>query len=555
MKYESAPARPPRPTLVFAGTVLATLATFRALDVVINRLAQLPASAYAETVFLDNLLVRWWHLWSRRVPWWLTVGGIVLVTVIVLVDSQRFRPHGPRRLGTLFASWTELEGGAALRWFVVAVTAVPTWALSCYARNLYVDQTHVVDRVLVVALWATIAWRPLFVIPFSIAAAAVGGQFLVPLGFISWTEMSIVLRFPVLVGAFWIVRTVTRERRSDVFIFAWCCVLAATYWTSGLGKLRVDWLTHPHVHLLLMGAYANGWLAFLDARAIERVAKVVAVAAWPFMLITLVIECGALVLLWRRWSLVAFLLLATTFHLGAFALTGIFFWKWIAADACLLVYLFRDRRLLGLDIFTPARFALSVAVILASRMWAPSENLTWFDTPLTYSLRFEAEDARGDVHVLPAGFFRPYTEVFVLGTVPGISPHPQLTRGMGVTMDRQLAATLEAARSPEAVFALEAIRGLVRVDSAATASFDDFVRRYAANARCAANREPILLRVVGVPRHLWTFPLDASLPCDVPLSKVRVFEHTSFFDGTSVRLVRRRLVREIAVTPPLASER
>ena len=367
--------------------------------------------------------------------------------------------------------------------------------------------------------------------------------------------MSIILRFPVLVGAFWVVRTVMRERRSDVFIFAWCCVLAATYWTSGLGKLRVDWLTHPHVHLLLMGAYANGWLAFLDARAIERVAKVVAVAAWPFMLITLVIECGALLLLWRRWSLVAFLLLATTFHLGAFALTGIFFWKWIAVDACLLVYLFRDRRLLRLDIFTPARFALSVAVILASRLWAPSENLTWFDTPLTYSLRFEAEDARGDVHVLPAGFFRPYTEVFVLGTVPGISPHPQLTRGMGVTMDRQLAATLEAARSPEAVFALEATRGPVRVDSTATASFDDFVRRYAANARCPADREPILLRVVGVPRHLWTFPLDASVPCDVPLSKVRVFEHTSFFDGTSVRLVRRRLVREIAVTPPHASGR
>ena len=556
MTHESAPARPARPTLVFAGTVLVVLATFRVLDVLINRLAQLPASAYAETIFLDNLLARWWQLLSRRVPWWLTIAGIALIALAAFGDDRRFGGVGRRRLGKLFAPWTELEGGTALRWLVVAVTGVAAWALSGYARNLYVDQTHVVDRLIVIALWVAIAWRPLFVLPFSIAAVAVGAQFLVPLGFISWTEMSVLLRFPVLVGAFWIVRAVTRDRQSDVFVFAWCCVLAATYWTSGLGKLRVDWLTHPHVHLLLLGAYANGWLAFLDPQAIERVAKAVAVVAWPFMLVTLIIECGALVLLWRRWSLVAFLLLATTFHLGAFALTGIFFWKWIAVDAFLLIYLLRGRRLVRLDIFTPARVALSVIAILASPLWAPSENLTWFDTPLTYSLRFEGEDAGGAVHPLPAGFFRPYTEAFVLGTVPGISPYPQLTRGMGVTMDRQLAASLEAARSPDAVFALEATRGSVRVDSAATDAFDDFVRRYATNAQCAARRDPILLRVAGVPRHLWTFPLDASLPCDVALARVRVFEHTSFFDGTSVRLVRRRLLREIAVAPArAASER
>ena len=529
-------------TLAFAGTVAAMLVTFRVLDTVIARLGQRPVIAYDE-------LSRWWHLVSSRVPWWLAVASLVLLAVAVWLDARRFGGAGRQRVGALFAGWDELEDGRGLRWFVVGVTGVAAWALSCYARNMYLDQWHVADRLLIVALWLAIVWRPLFVLPFALAAAGMAGQFIIPLGFISWTEMGVVLRFPVLFGAFWIVRAVTRRRQSDVFVFAWCCLLAATYWTSGLGKLRVGWLGHPHVNLLLLGAYANGWLAFLEPKVVERAARVISAVALPFMLFTLLVECGSLVMLWRRWSLIAFFVLATAFHLGAFAMTGIFFWKWIVVDAMLLGYLLKGQRLTRLPIFTPGRFAVSVVAILASPLWVPSENLTWFDTPLTYALEFEGVDARGLSHVLPAGFFRPYSDAIVLGPAGATPPHPKLTRGMGVTMDRSLAEVLEAARVPDSVFAIEQARGTVRTDSVATAAFDDFVGTYAANAHCSKERDPLLLRIIGVPRHLWTFPLDADLPCGVPLERVRVHERTMFFDGTALREIRRLPLRDIAVSP------
>src|SRR5687768_7170229 len=520
--------RPPssRETLAFAGMVAGVLATFRVLDIAIARLGQLPATAYTESFFLDNLIARWWRLASTRAPWWLVVVAIALPLAALVLDERLLGGVVRRRLTPLFAGWRELEDGRALRWLVVGVTGVAAWALSGYARNLYVDQLHVVDRLLFIALWVAVAWRPIFVIPFAIAATAVSGQFVVPLGFISWTEMGVVLRFPVLFAAFWIVRVATRSRRSDVFVFAWCCLLAATYWTSGLGKLRVGWLTHPHVDLLLLGAYANGWLAFLEPKTVERAARTVAVFAQPLMLFTLVVECGALVMLWRRWSVVGLLLLATAFHLGAFALTGIFFWKWILIEAMLLAYLLRDHRLARLPIFTPGLFALSVAAILASRFWTPSENLTWFDTPLTYTLELEGVDDRGATYALPAGFFRPYSDALVLGVAGATSAPAQLTRGMGVTMDRSNAEALAAARSADEVFALEARRGPARGNPAATAALDDFLGAYASNARCASERDPAILRVVGVPRHLWTFPLDAALPCGAVLERVRVFERT-----------------------------
>ena len=543
--------RPPssRATLAFAGTVLGVLATFRVLDIAVARLGQLPAAAYTESFFLDDLIARWWRLASTRVPWWFFVVGIVLAILVLALDQRRFGGAGRRRLMPLFAGWRDLEGGQALRWLVLGVSAVAAWTLSGYGRNLYFDRLHAADRLLIVVLCVGIAWRPLFVVPFAIAATAVAGQLVVPLGFISWTEMAVVLRIPVLFGAFWIVRAVTRRRESDVFIFAVCCLLAATYWTSGLGKLRVGWMSHPHVNLLLLGAYANGWLAFLEPKTIERASRIVASLAWPLMLFTLLVECGALVMLWRRWSIVGFLLLAPAFHLGAFALTGIFFWKWIVVEAMLLVYLMRDHRLVRLSIFTPGLFALSVIAIVASPIWAPSENLTWFDTPLTYTLELEGVDARGAAHALQAGFFRPYTEAIVLGVGGATSAHAKLTRGMGITMDRSTAEALEAARSPDEVFALEERRAPARADSAATAALDDFLRAYAANARCTRERDPVILRVVGVPRHLWTFPLDAALPCGVVLERIRVFERTTFFDGTALRVIRRILLRETRLRP------
>ena len=536
-----------RPTLVFAGTVAATMAVFRLLDIGIARLARIPSESYTQAFFLDDVALRAWRLASTRVPWWLASIAAASLLLAFAADQRIAGGEGRRRCAALFTGWPSVDGGTALRWLVVAVSAVGAWALSCYSRNQYFGPLHLADRVLVLALWVAIAWRPIFVLPFALAAAAVAGQFVIPLGFISWTEMGVVLRFPVLFGAFWIVRSLSAQRRSDAFVFAWCCLLAATYWTSGLGKLRVDWLSHPHVALLLLGAHANGWLASVETATVERLAEWVARFARPLMLVTLLVECGALVLLWRRWTLVGFLLLAAAFHLGAFALTGIFFWKWIVVDAFLLVYVVRGVRKVELPIFTPGRFALSVAAIVATPVWAPSENLTWFDTPLAYSLRFEATDTSGTSHPLPAGFFRPYTEAIVLGTFAGISPHPQLTRGMGVTDDRRLAELLVQARSAEEFFALERERGVPRTSAAAEAAFDDFVGRYAASARCAPQREPALLRAISAPRHLWTFPLDAALPCGIALASVEVFELTTWYDGRSLRLIRRRLLREIAL--------
>jgi hypothetical protein len=540
------PASASRPRLAFAGRLVATLVLFRGIDIVIQRLGQRPIVSY-------NEVGRWWQIASSRVPWWVLALIVVAVGVSVLIDVRRFGGIGWSRVRALTSGWDAIDEGQSLRWLVVGITGVAAWALSCYSRNLFLDSWNLVDRLLIVALWAAIAWRPVFVFPFALAGAGMAGQFVIPLGFISWTEMGVVQRFPIFFGAFWIVTIMTRQRESDLFVFGWVCLLAATYWTSGLGKLRVGWLTHPHVHFLLLGAYANGWLAGVEPRVIERAARWIASMAYPLMAFTLIVECGSLVMLWRRWSLVGFFVLAAAFHLGAFAMTGIFFWKWMLVDAMLLIYLLRGRRLQRLAIFTPSLFALSVVAILASPLWVPSENLTWFDTPLTYVLELDAVDASGASHLLPAGFFRPYGDALVLGVAGATPPHAKLTRAMGVTMNRSLAEALETARSADSVLAIEKAWGTQPADTTASSALDDFVATYVANARCGRERDPLLLRVFGIPRHLWTFPLDAALPCTVPIERVRIVERTDYYDGERLRTIREILLREIVI--PTAGQR
>ena len=539
------------PLLPFAGLVAAGVLTFALLEPVVVALGRLPAEAYERAFFAPEIPARVIHLLRTRLPTAAIAAGVALVALALLADRLLARSAVRRRLADVAAGWDAVEEGRALRWLVGAITGVAALTLAAYPYNLYLDRAHLGDRLLVVALWGALLWRPILALPFAVVAGAVAHQFQLPLGSFSTTELELLLRVPILLGAWWTVRALARDRRADGFVFLLCCLLAVTWWSSGWGKLSVGWITHPHVHLLLLGAHANGWLGGVRTDTVERIAEVVRAVRVPMMLLTLAVECGSLLMLARRWTLPAFLALTIAFHLGAVALTGIFFWKWILVDAAFLAFLLRGRRIDRLRIFGGRRLALAVLLVVGQRAWIRAQDLTWFDTPLTYSIRLEGIDAAGATHPLPAGFFRPFAETFVLGTFPYLSPHPQLTGPMGVTRTRALADALVAARDPDAVLALER-RAAPGADAELAGRFDDFVARSlrTANRLGAEGR----LARPGVPRHLWTTPLDAAWPGRPDIVAVRVVEITSFHDGRHLRELRRRSLRTIDVATGAAAE-
>ena len=529
-----------RPFVAFAGEVVASLVVYMLLERVLVGLGRLPPDAYERAFFSQEIVSRSVRLLRARVPLVMLAAGLAalaLAVVAVARSAERGRVLG------IFSGWRELDEGVALRWLIGAATGIAVWTLAAYPYNAYFDRVHLADRLILVALWAALLWRPVFTLPFAAVASAIAHQFQIPLASYSWTEMELLVRIPIMLGAFWIVRSLVRDRRADTFVFLLCCLIAVTWWSSGWGKVRMGWITHPHIDFLLAGAYANGWLAFMDAGTVARMADIVAGLRIPLMVATLIVECGALFLLWRRWSLPLFLGLTSTFHLGAFALTGIFFWKWLLIDLSFLLFLFQGRRLTRLRIFSRAQFALAVVIILANGVWISARNLSWFDTPLTYVIRLEGVDADGGTHALPAGFFRPYSETFVLETFPYLSPYAQLTGPMGVTQSRETADALLAATAPEDIFALERTRARSRYDAERSARFDEFVARWMRASNRDGAREALLR--ISAPRHLWTFPVDADRDALGRILEVRVVEVTNYYDGRALREIRRRTLRTI----------
>ena len=538
------------PLLPFAGLVVAGVVAFALLEPLVVGLGRLPPAAYERAFFAPEIPARVVHLVRTRLPVAAIAAGVLVIVLAVVADGLLARSAVRRRLVGVAAGWDAVEEGRALRWLVGAITGVAALSLAAYPYNLYLDRAHLADRLLVVALWGALLWRPIFALPFALVAGAVAHQFQLPLGSYSTTELELLVRVPILLGAWWIVRALVRDRRPDAFVFLLCCLMAVTWWSSGWGKLSVGWITHPYVHLLLLGAHANGWLGVLRTGTVEQIADVAQAVRVPMMLLTLAVECGSLLVLARRWTLPAFLALTIAFHLGAFALTGILFWKWILVDAAFLAFLLRGRRIDRLRIFGGRRLALAVLLVVGQRAWIRAQDLTWFDTPLTYSIRLEGLDAAGGTHALPAGFFRPFAETFVLETFPYLSPHPQLTGAMGVTRSRALADALVVARDPAAVFELERLAA-PRSDTALATNFDGFVARSLRTAnRRGAEGHP---RRPGVPRHLWTTPLDAGWPGRPAIVRVRVVEVTSFYDGRHLRVLRRRLLRTIDVATGTAT--
>ncbi|MEZ4423533.1 MAG: hypothetical protein R3E98_08995 [Gemmatimonadota bacterium] len=523
----------------FGLRVLVQVALFRVLEPTVRALGRLPAAAYEGRVFLDAVPLRIYEL-VRSHP---AAAAAGLVGLVACALVPRLRADTAR----LFDGWRSVEDGPAVRALVGVLTAVPTWAWSTYATNAWFGQAHVLDRLMLVGLWALALWRPLFLLPWAVALAAVLSQFDLPLAQFSWTEADLLVRIPILVTAYWVVRAFGRERGAHTLVFLLCCLLATTYWWSGVGKLRIDWLAHPHIHLLIFGAYANGWLSFLEPATIARISATLAPFTVPLMLFTLLVELGALLLLARRSFLQGFLVLALVFHTGVFLFSGICFWKWMAVEVALLVFLRTGDRIERLPFFTPAHAVLSILLIGGATLWVRPGNLTWYDTPLTYSLRLEGVTTTGRTVPLDAGSFAPYREMFVLGLFPYLSPDVQLTGTMGAATDPARADALVRAPTVETVRALEAAVGAGRYDAAQAQAFEALVARYARRLNARGPDRFGITDLLRAPPHLWSSPRSPRWEGQSPLQHVRVIESTRLFDGVLPHEIRRRVLAVVEV--------
>ncbi len=412
--------------------------------------------------------------------------------------------------------------------------------------QLIFQSTHTFDRLLLIALAVLVVWRPALIFPYTLLLFAMVWQFDYPLvSQYPWTEMNMLVRILTLWCAAFLAHLITGSIRTTEFMFALICLIASFYWGSGIGKLELNWITHPYLNLLWAGSYANGWLSFLQPGQIASIVNATQPFALPLMVFTLFVEWAVLLVLVHRRVMLVFLFSFIAFHAGIFLVSGMLFWKWMVLEAALVI-LFFARKSTTPNIYSVTHVLLSAVIIATGGIWFRPSNLSWYDTRLAYIYQLRGTGASGKTYEIPIRSLTPYADTFTLGNFGYLSKYPQLTHIWGVTSDRYMADALLPAQTPEQIYALEAREGRVLYDETASQRFDDFAQRFFGNLNMRGSKTtPFSL--LQPPAHLWTIPRDSVFAGEEPIVRVTVYQRTWLLSDDTTTVIRERDVRTIDI--------
>ncbi len=509
------------------------LGVFLSLDWLFNRLSALPEKSYHEPLLVIETARRFVNVTLE----YCYLPALIAVSAIVVL--YRF---GCR---SLWHDWTTYPNGKIIRRIVLVTSGILGWTFATYNYNFYFGQGHYVDRLLLVGMLPLIYWRPVFTLPFSLQVLTIIHQFNFPIGGYSVAEQMVLARILIAFSAVFVVSLLDRTPRTTEFVVITCCIIASTYFVSGLAKLRLDWIAVDKVFYLLPATYANGWLGFLDPETISLFTRRLSLFNLPMKIATIVLECGAILLLWNRRSLLFFLCGWIAFHLGIFIVSGICFWKWAVIYAVLVSIIYSNRGGGAFDIFNRRYFFFSLILIGGSSIWFNPVALSWYDTSATYTYRFDAIGESSKRYSLPPAIFSPYDYQFTQSSFRYLSKDRRLGLTWGATNNRDIAESLSESTTVDELLAIETAFGRDSYDAVRAERFDRFIRTFIGNMNASGFDQPWFTKSQP-PRWLLTFA-DDPFRGEERIATVIVREVTSFFDGNHYSEVRDVVARRIEI--------
>jgi hypothetical protein len=510
--------------LVRIGTVLLL---YVILDRFLTKTTNLPFINYQEPfiyfAFLKHVFTTWY----------------LLVVITSAFGLFMFRKSA-------FCSWTDFPQGNLIRFLVIIASGTLTWVFATYNYNLYYDQGHYCDRFLLIICLLLVYWRPVFVLPFLTILLPIIWQFTVLPGF-SFAIPFLPIRLLTLFSTFFLIYLFVRKLPIADFVFLTGCLIATHYWAPGFAKLRQDWILYDRLYFLMPATYANGWLGFLDAQTISLITQKLSYFNIPLKILTAIFEFGSMFFFLNRHSVRFFLCGWVFFHLGIFFVTGIFFWVWILLDGAFLYLFLKKDGISTLPIFNLKYLIVSVILIISGSLWSKPVALAWFDVPITYTYRFEAETEGGKTYKLPPKFFAPFDYQFTLGSFAYLDNKPLISIVWGTSSHSDIGKQIMKLDSDKLLFAFEEKNGKVYFDEKSKAAFNLFIKQYIRNWNKRFSNQTYL-SYIEAPRFLWTFPTSASFEqSKQPIKRIKVIQVMSFYNHGNYREIRESMVNDISI--------
>jgi hypothetical protein len=194
-----------------------------------------------------------------------------------------------------------------------------------------------------------------------------------------------------------------------------------------------------------------------------------------------------------------------------------------------------------LPVFTKKHLIVSVLLIVSGTFWCKPVKLAWFDVPLNYTYRFEAETESGQTLQLPPKFFAPFDNQITLsrfGFLDGKKPTLGIVWGAGP-------AEIMKINSADEAFALERSKGHIRFNAIQTKDFDAFLKQHTQNWNKRLSKDT-WLGFLPAPRFIWTYPTE-TFDQPEPIKRINIVQITTFYDNVSYAEIRKEKVHEVVI--------
>lgn len=455
--------------------------------------------------------------------------------------------------------WTEWEHGRALRLLIVLPLAMFAYSGSTFDYNMYLDEGHAIDRLLLVAA-AIASWYTPLAVPIATRFAMVMlKEAYVPIRLDDF-EFRAPAEFMCIASIFIWASAVSHSFKIKHFLLVFISSWAGYYYIAGIAKWNIgpeySWLLENKLTNVAVAGYVRGWMSFLDHDAYMRFIDFVAHFDLAMAVFTLVIEMGAIIGLFihprlSKWWFIGLAIL----NLGIFATTGIFFWKWIFPNFVFAWWVMGPGRPLVDQLY---RQKLVLLVGIFSVWWSTQHyrvlywttRVSWYDTRLEQNYELWGIGESGQRYLIDPATITPMDMHWTQGSFCYTTNDHSLTGIFATSGNYGIMKKLENYEQPEQ--ALRLFKGAKRCGNKRRKAFDDFMIRYFGNIN-RYGRKHQWLSWIGRPAHIWVFPkgsfyegLDRYEEQE-PLTRIEVTRQVIYRHGGKLHNLDQELVHTVDI--------
>jgi len=332
--------------------------------------------------------------------------------------------------------WGNFANSKIIKVFVLILAGAIFWEQGFYDYNFYLDSNIVLDKIILLAFFVLIFYNPVFVFLFLFQSLLIWQSNMSPLGSFHWTDIRPAYEILMLFVVFMIVKRF-RDVHTNIFILLAITLHAANYFIPGIAKIEIspnsyEWTFLNELNNLFISSYVNGWLGFLSEELIISIAQVLDKTEVLVTVGTMIIQLGALFLLYTKRISIAFFIGFELLHLGIFFASGIFFWAWIIVNLG-FIYLVKKLPKESLEfLYSKQTFGVFIAVVLLSPLVYKPVALGWWDARVNTIYDFYATTENGEKIRLNRNYFSPYDTIFTQNRLYYISDEKVATNTYGV---------------------------------------------------------------------------------------------------------------------------